>query len=313
MKQKSKQVCLPLTHALAWIVGSSLLVSGTAHLCLKHYMKQKSQPRQVIHSIVQTGPQREALKTEYLAEVLGISIDRPVYFTSFDLKAAELKLLHSPLINQARVKALPPNALYVDYTIRQPIAWLYDYENIAIDKEGYPFPFRPFFSPKNLPEIYFGMPAFSIRSEDPDRPMAAWCQPLKGKYITLAFDLLALMNSPQVSDLFRVKRIDVSNAFAESCGKREIVLIVEDTIIQQQGGKEVQFTFPKILRLSTKNYAQELGNYLTLREKLVETERQSIRISQGKTHPIRQKEKVIDFRIPNLAFIDGDPMYTSSD
>ncbi|MBY0528867.1 MAG: hypothetical protein K2P51_01605 [Rhabdochlamydiaceae bacterium] len=295
---------LALTHALAWIVGSSLVTSVCGHLGFRayfaHVYKQANDPQYKLRTLVQTGPQKQALKTEYLAELLGLSSDAPASSLTYDLRAAEQKLRASPLIEQVQLKMIQPGTLYVDYTVRQPVAWLYDYENVAIDKEGHPFPFRPFFTPKNLPELYFGMGPFGIASEDPDRPVAKWGAPISGKYAVLALHLLSLLSDLKIQELFQVKRIDVSQAFAESYGSREIVVIVEDKILE----KQIEFFFPKILRLSTQNYAQDLGNYLTLRPKLLEQERKSIRnLSPGQAI-VRAKEKILDFRIQNLAFID---------
>lgn len=147
--QKSK---LPLTHALGWIVASTLLINGAAYTFLKHYLRYKYShafdPKYTIRTVVQTGPQREALKTEYLAELMGLSVDHPQSGLLFDLAQAKKNLLCSPLISKAEVKLLQSNTLYVDYTVRQPVAWLLDYENVAVDKEGIPIPFFPFFSPK---------------------------------------------------------------------------------------------------------------------------------------------------------------------
>lgn len=308
MKSKKKSVQLPLTHALAWIVVSTLLISGTSHLFFKRYLKNRqsraADPKNAIDSIVQTGPQREALKTEYLAELIGVSTDRPCSAAAFNLQKAKQRLLKSPLISRAEIKWIQPNALYVDYSVRQPIAWLEDYGNVVFDKDGYPFPFSPFFSPKNLPAIYFGLAPFGMPTADPDRPTAQWGLPLKGKYVELAFDVLARITEPKVSDFFSVKRIDVSNAFAESYGTREIILITEDSIIRNFDGKEVQFCLPRILRLSTKNYGQELGNYLKLREQLLEEEKKMILQPEGSGAVVRLKEKIIDFRIQKLAFIE---------
>ena len=127
--------------------------------------------------------------------------------------------------------------------------------------------------PSSLPKIFlqstldfspFGMPSI-----DPDRPTAQWNTPLRGKYLSLALEILNIVTEPKVADLFSVKRIDVSNAFTESYGTREIVVITEDFLIRSINGKEVQFCLPRILRLSTKYYAQELGNYLKLREQTI--------------------------------------------
>ena len=303
MKNKKKAVYLPLTHALAWIVGSTLIFSGSGYVAMKHYIKTKREsgtdPKFALRTILQTGPQKEALKTEYLAELMGISSDQPYNARVFNLERAKERLLKSPLIAAAEVKLIKPSILYVDYTVRKPIAHLEDYKNVAIDKEGYLFPFTPFFTPKNLPALYLGLSPFGIAPSDPDREIAEWNTPLRGKYFNLALSLLDIITDPKVADLFAVKRIDVSNAFSESYGTREIVVITEDLIFKSLNGKELQVVAPRILRLSTKNYAQELGNYLKLRQQLLEEENKNI-----SANTTRLKEKIIDFRIQQLAFIE---------
>ncbi len=308
MKNKKSPVYLPLTHALAWIIGSTLFISGGTFTALKYFLKTKHQnridPKLALRTIIQTGPQKEALKTEYFAELLGISSDRPINVACFNLAQAKEKLLNSPLISHADIKLIKPATLYIDYTIRQPIAWLEDYENIAIDKEGYPFPFSPFFSPKNLPSIYVGLAPFGIAALDLEKPAVRWGTAYSGKYLDLALSVLSVVTDPKVADFFFVKRIDVSNAFAESYGTKEIIVITEDFIIKSIQGKEVQLCFPRILRLSTKHYAQELGNYLKLREQLLEEEQKVSSLPEFAGSSFRFKEKIIDFRIPKLAFID---------
>jgi hypothetical protein len=307
MKVKKSGVILPFTHALAWIVGSTLLFSGGSYAVIKRYFKAQKRsavdPHYALRSIIQTGPQKEALKTEYLAEILGISSDRPLNAKRFNLERAKERLLCSPLISSAELKLIEPGTLYIDYTIRQPIAWLEDYENVVLDKEGVPFPFSPFFSPKNLPAVYFGLNAFGLPAEGSKRPTAKWHTPLQGEYFALALSILNIVTDPQVADRFSVKRIDVSNAFSESYGTREIVVITEDTLVRSINGKEVQIQLPRILRLSTKNYSQELGNYLKLREQLLEEERKIATVPEGSGAIVRIKEKIIDFRIQKLAFI----------
>ncbi len=251
---------LPLVHALGWIVASLFLVTGlTAHTCLYYREKDRAMrhdPGNHLTQIVQTGLQKEVLKTIYLAELVGLSIDRPTAYFDFDPKKAEAKLLKSPLIKQAKAMLLPPSTLAVDYTVRQPIALLYDCENAAIDEEGRIFPVSPYLSPKNLPQLYLGLA----------RVPADWHTPIRGKKIDLALQILKLVSALP----FRVARIDVSKIDAPSLGTREIVLVADQ----------------RFLRLSTKNFPQELGNYLSLREQL-----------KG------QEAKIIDFRIPNLAFL----------
>lgn len=240
-------------EALAWIVGSLLLIPGTVY---KLYRPESHVD--YLCRLVQTGPQREALKTPYLAELIQLSADKPIVAQRFDPLLAKRKLRSSPVIKNALVKVIKPDTVYIDYTVRQPLAWLYDFENVALDEEGVPFPIIPFFSPKKLPEVILGLNTFS------------WSTPLKGEKVDLAFTLLKMM----LDKSLHVLRLDVTASFAPSLGQREVVVILEEN------------GFSKFLRLTPKNFAQELGNYLELR----------------KTLP--PETQVIDLRIPQLAFIE---------
>lgn len=231
---------------------------------------------------------------------MGLSKDHPLLVSRFDPKKAEAALLSSPLLQEAKVKVIKPSTVYVDYTVRQPLAWLYDYENIALDKEGYLIPMYPFFPPKNLPEIYLGLAPFGERPVIPHLPIAAWNEPLRGPCVELAFDLL-LRLQPLSRDLFRIKRIDVSKAFELSLGQREVIVIVDNELYLSESSEPVLSTH--YLRLSTKGYPQELGNYLELRKKLLDEDMQKLR-AQDPSQKSGLSEKVIDFRIAQLAYID---------
>lgn len=296
---------LSLVQALMWIVGSTLFTTGFAYQGLKFYLKWQRDkafdPRYSIVSILQTGPQKEAVSTTYLAELLGLSSDKLQSIYYFNPKKAEERLLRSPIIKDAHIKLIKPQTLYVDYTVRRPIAWLYDYENTAIDEEGFLFPVSPFFSPKNLPEVYFGLPPFGSVY---DQEKMTWNTRLEGRQVQLALDLLMIVSSSTYRDILNVQRVDVSQAFAESFGQREVVLKTEDHIFLRQDGKEVMFTCPRLLRFSTKNYPQELGNYLKLRQQLLEQEQKNCTWPENEKTVVRFPVKIIDFRIPNLAFIE---------
>ena len=291
---------ISLVQALTWIVASTVLVAGLGHHGVKAYFKwQHSRLRDSeyhITSLVQTGPQKEALKCNFLAELIGLSADRPVSSLRFNLEAAQQRLLRSPLLREAHVKLLGTQTLFVDYTVRQPVAMVYDFENVAIDQEGYLFPFSPFFSPKNLPQIYLGSAPFGKQGHEPDRAIARWGEPYQDRYMTLAMDLLRLVKAAELDDLFTVHRIAVSNAFSASCGTREIILMVRDEVVKKEGS----IFFPRILRLSTKNYAQELANFLRLRQSLLDKEMDGLSQPSVAVQPV----KVIDFRLPQLAFIE---------
>ena len=218
---------LKRSTAILWIVLATIVISGFSYggyFSFRRWDKKRVQDDAYkILSIIQTGPQKEALKSTYLAELMDLSIDRPTNLYLFDTALAEKKLLTSPLIQKAKVKKYKPGSIYVDYSIRQPIAWLYDYENTVIDQEGRIFPVYPFLSPKTLPEIYLGI--------HEDLPLQNdWQNALVGKYVELALKTLSLLSDPRLRDFFDVVRIDVSNAYAESYGKREIVLLTEDKL-----------------------------------------------------------------------------------
>jgi hypothetical protein len=127
---------------------------------------------------------------------------------------------------------------------------------------------------------------------------------MTGHGVNLAFSLLQLINEVGLSNVIR---IDLSQAFASSCGKREIVLMVDNAIVQWQNGLEQQIIFPHLLRLGTKNYKEQLINYLNLKEELIEQEKQVL-LQHSINQPfLRLKEKVIDLRLSKLAFVQSAP------
>ena len=154
---------ISLSRALFWIFGSILVVNGAAVYLLRPtfiFQKERRDPKAFITAVVQTGPEKQALNTDYLAEVMDLSVDDPTPVKAFSIKAATQKLLESPVIQEASVQLVSPGIVYVDYTMRHPIALLRDFENVALDATGTLFPFSPFYSPKNLPEIYLGLEGF---------------------------------------------------------------------------------------------------------------------------------------------------------
>jgi len=287
----------PLPIALGWIVASMLVCAGGGHALFRRMICLRGERLgPAVEAIVQTGPQKEALKTAYLAELLGLSADRPCPMERFDVEKARARLLRSPLISRAEVKRIPPNTVYVDYTVRQPIAWVANYRNAALDKEGVVFPFAPFFAPKNLPGLYLGALAHPVR----------WGCTLRGKELDLALDVLRAVTDLSVCDQLHVVRIDVSQAFAKSYGRRELVLTIEDRMTLRREGKDVPCVIPRLLRLSPKHYAQGLGNYLKLREQLFEEENKQLlsgALAQSETDVLHIKAQVLDFRLSQLAFV----------
>lgn len=258
--------------------------------------KRYSNPKYNVQVLIQTGPEKEALKSMYLAELLGLSVDNQTNIFKFDLEEAKRKLLSSPLIEKATVQRYLPNAIYVDYKVRKPLAWLYDLTNFAIDKNGYIFPISPFFPPKILPEIYLGDKSI-IHSKDFLKG------PLKSEKIDLAIEIYNVLGKLQGFS-FTVKRIDVSNAFLQSFGKKEIVLELEHELRIPFKDREISYAFPRIIRLCVKDYESQLSNYFSLNESMMADYRRQLVITDNTPSNIRFAKKVIDMRIHKLAFID---------
>ncbi|MBP9840933.1 MAG: FtsQ-type POTRA domain-containing protein [Simkaniaceae bacterium] len=205
------------------------LFFGAKKVYLESQEEKKRDDRYLITAIIQTGLDQKALKTDYLASLLSLSKDHPTNLYAFDLEEGKEKLLACPVIKEASLKRKPPDTLYIDYTLRQPLAMLVDFENTAVDEEGRIFPFSPFFSPKKLPEVRFGLKEFS-----------GWNPPLVG--FPLILDIIPLLEHHGLRPLL----IDVAQVEAPSLGKRQVIVQLEN----------------HLLRLTPDEYPQQLGNYL---------------------------------------------------
>ena len=260
---------LPLPVALLWIMGSVFVVTGSVYSLWTWnlYQKVAKEKAPVLCHIMQTRPHTDALKADYLAEILGLSRDHPTPLKEFDIRKAMHQLQEMPMIKEAKVMTLAEDTVYIDYTMREPIAMVYDYENIAVDEEGFLFPFSPFYSPKDLPELYFGF----IEQKSSEH---SFIKPLEGPEWKLATHLVKILSEKAQEEKVRLQRVDISHAFAKSLGRQEIVISFG------VGDANVHY-----LRLHPREYEQQLGNYFALYSQL----------------PL--EEKVIDLRIGGLAFI----------
>lgn len=187
-----------------------------------------------IQIIAQSGSEKEALKTDYLAQLIGLAYDQSP--KSFKEKIAQDRLLASPLIKDAKVKQVSPNVLSIDYSLRKPYVFLGDYENTALDRDGYPFPFSPFYTPKNIPCVYLGNNSLK------------WGVIIEEKQ--LAFEMLSYLEKK--IDFFNIKLLDVTQAEFPSLGRREVVLVIQ--------GKYGDHT----LRLTPTDYVDQLNRYFLL-------------------------------------------------
>lgn len=270
---------IPLSKAIWTLFWTTCVVCGTAGMGLAYYHNYKwrraHDDKNRLVAIVQTCPAKESLKTAYLAELLDLSIDQPVNLYAFSLQAAKRTLLASPLIKEAELAKIYPGTLHVDYTLRSPIAFLTDFSNTALDTEGTPIPFKPFFTPKRLPDIYLGLNGTGI--ENP------WGKKIDDARVAVAMTLLEFVNGNLVNSRCRIRKIDVSRAFAPSFGQREVIVVLEQLVEKQK--QPALVVAQRVLRINRDNYKQELSRFKALQAHLGE------------------ESVVIDLRIPQLAFI----------
>lgn len=276
------------TRALSWIVGSSIIISFVGHRIFHHNIKVKKKLEpEVLSYILQTGPQKEALLSDYLTERLDLSVDKPVKFADFDPVQARKVLEKAPVIAEVEVKKIAPNIVYVDYAVRKPFVWVTDYHNAALDKEGTVIPAYPFFSPKKMTKVYFG-------KESP--PLQKYGEKIEGRFWDLALSVLETLQE-QGKDLFFIKQIDISEAWAPSLGRREIIVSLENDLYLSSEETPCQSTH--FLRLTPKKYKEEIAHYLTLREHLLEAEKEEVVPTGSK----RLRDKTVDLRLSQLAYI----------
>lgn len=295
---------ISFSKALLIILSSVFLISGSsgAALYFYHYVKVKKMRDEKFNivAIAQTSSDSESLKTLYLSELLNLSIDRPSNLYRFNTKEAKKKLLASSLIKAAHVKKIPPGTIFVEYTLRKPIAFLGDYTNTAIDADGVLFPFKPFFSPKNLPEIYLGLSSLGEEGEASNEEGGKWGSPLYGLKAKLALTIYQLITKYSCSENMQLMRIDTSKAFALSYGQRHIVVMLEERLEREIGGHSVLVFYPKILRLSTDNFSQEIANFLTLNPIL---NKKALKTPWEDSKAIhKMPATVIDLRVPHVAY-----------
>jgi len=294
---------ISIGKAFLAIALSVVICTGTVGSVLVYYKqireKQRHDPNYEIVAIVQRTADPEPLKTVYFAELLNLSVDHPMNLYAFNTRQAERLLLQSPIIKEARIRKIPPGSISIDYVMRRPIAFIGDYTNTAIDADGVVFPFKQFFTPKVLPVIYLGFE----QGQHVQQPLA-WGIELKGKESELAFDILEFTTQNCCHEMSFLRSIDVSMAFAPSYGQRQIILGLEERVSKMIGGSPILFIYSHTLRLAPSSYKKQLSNYLVLRNYLRENDHLPSKMPEGSI--VKVKEKIIDLRLENQAFIAKD-------
>ncbi|MBA3815102.1 MAG: FtsQ-type POTRA domain-containing protein [Parachlamydiaceae bacterium] len=295
---------LSLKKAFLSILLSVIIVSGSCFGGLIYYNQLKdnrrNDPKNQIVAVVQTSPDSEGLKTAYLIELLELSIDTPNNLYAFNSKEALKRLQSSPVIKEAKINKIHPGTIWVDYSLRKPVAILGDYSNTMIDREGIPFP-KSFFTPKKLPEIFLGRLEEESSEDTGAEKKFTWGTPINGKRLRLVFALLDFFNHNCNDGITHLERIDVSKAFSLSYGQRQIVLMLEDSCEKEINGKPHLCIYPRMLRLDSDTYEEQLQCYLALRTYLYKNESPPSNVTPESIY--QANTMIIDLRISDLAFM----------
>lgn len=267
---------VPLSRALIWIFLSTVLVSGSATLAWLYALRlEAKRVRDPLYNITHLFVSSEGeleLNADYFAELLGLSVDHMSNIYRFDPKRAELLLRRSPLIRTAKVKKRLPHTVAIHYESRKPRAVLLDWSNTAIDADGKLFPLAPFFADQQLPELYLGIAQCETMP---------WGSRLEGDQFRLALELLDCLDEEKQRELGELKRLDVSEAYSDSLGKRQVVLEMDDSM-----------GYHLLLRLNSADPKQSLAHYEELRPYLHNFLRDT-------------EEGVVDLRVPGFGYVSA--------
>jgi hypothetical protein len=287
---------LKFSEALFWIIFSTIIISGFNYFIFSQVKKKQKKKLVSSKYHIKTIAQNQndiCLDVDYLAELLNLSIDKPTNLFLFDENKAKENLLSSPLIKKVtEIKKIKPNCIFVDYEIRNPVGYICGFENVAIDEEGYIFPINPFFPDMDLCKFCFDLNNIDEYKKN------------QTNQAVLILDIYKKLKNSGFADLVKIKILDASRLDAQSYGKRELIIFIEEEVIVHKDKADITVIFPMILRLALNNYLEQIGNYVSLRKKILKDYENQIKSSNIVNHIIRFKPKTIDLRISKLAFID---------
>lgn len=238
---------LPYNTAFLLVASSMLSVTAlffTVKYAYEYIVHSRlADDRYTISFISGASATSETLDTSFLAEVMELSKDKPTNIHLFSEQRAEQLLKAVPLFQEVRVQKKMPDTLAVKYILREPLAALGSFPNTVIDKEGVPFPLKPYFSPKNLPKIYLEVKEVTLGQKVTDEGLEK------------ALFILHMLEG------FEVSLIDMRKLHDPSLGRRSITLI-----FQNPDSKHY-------VRLPVKEFQTALSNYLEMRGELLVQER----------------------------------------
>jgi len=210
---------IPLFLALFYVVLSVVVIWGTLFLSMwyKKYTleEKKDDPRYTVRGIIAHSQSADTLQKETLAELANLSNESVYNLYEFDVHALEKRLQELPCIASAYCQRIRPNAIYISYELKKPYVRLADFENIALDKKGYPFFLSPYYTSKELPQVLIGLDDFS------------WHEPVATPELENAYKVLEILEQ-KLSDGMKVFRVDTHNVQAKSKGAKEVVVVLAE-------------------------------------------------------------------------------------
>ncbi|MBN4066870.1 FtsQ-type POTRA domain-containing protein [Simkania negevensis] len=301
-RAKKERVVLPLSKALLYIFLSTACISGVVTLGWLYYLhiigSRMKSDQYLITTLIQKASTKDSLAAPMLAELLELSYDNPTNIYLFDGDQAQKRLLASPVIAKAVVNEIYPNSVRVDYTLRTPVAYLYDWSNTALDENGVAFPVEPFYELQTLPEIILGLPHEKVEGYGE----VPWGRVYGGEKGLLALELLKELRGRFDPKAARVKFVDVSRVDHEQYGTREIVVGLEESLRGVYQDDSLFLIVSRTLRLPVKEYKKAIENYVELKKHLDKKNR-STTIMVPENRSVRPSaETIIDLRIPEQAF-----------
>lgn len=286
--QGYKEYTFSLKQSMTIIFGSVLLVCLVVFgvIFFQHVRSEKRSrdERYTVVAIEQRCRSKDALNGIYLAELLELSVDKPLNFYLFQTKEAEKKLLACPAVKKAQVKVFKPGVVFVDYELRAPVAIVADYKNMGIDNEQNPFPLTPYFTQKNIPQLHLGVPV-------------QWGVPVEGREIALALEIVELSKSGLFPSSYALCMVDVKSSF-KSSATQEVVVLLE----QKLGQESKLHVQSYLLRMLRRNYKESLRNFFALQETFQKL--QPAVLTAGRC--IKMPVQVIDFRVSQLALVKSE-------
>lgn len=273
---------IPVRKALIWIFLFTLLISGLPTLFYLYLQRidwfQSSKREYEMRWVQQTPREGAGLSSAYLAEILGLSTDVPLYYADFSVEKAQDLLEKHPVILWAHVEKRSPGILLISYEMRKPVAVVDNYTNTAVDASGVLIPIAPFY--EHFPERHVRVGAEGLGEDIAEIQSHIWGKTISPKYWEKVKFLQEAFEKRNPS--LRLVRIDLSRLEERSEGKREIILHIEFIENAQP--------YQHILRLAVDGEERGLDSYEAL---LV-----SIKEKNNK-----KDCTVVDLRLPQLAFL----------